>query len=90
MSNVNLWLILVLGILIGWVAGWLLELWVFRYRRTSCQRELVQLQAKLRARDAEVSAADSQISTLRGELAARAKQVDILLYEMASQGDWVN
>lgn len=87
MSNVNLWLVLVLGILIGWLAGWLLELWVFRRRRMSCQRELAQLQAKLRARDAEVSAADSQISTLRGELATRAKQLDVMLYEMASSQD---
>ncbi len=85
MSNINPWTLLVLGILLGWLLSWLLELWFFRRRRLQCQRDNSRLEAQLRARNAELGAANSQISALRGELGTRAKEIDALLYQLARQ-----
>ena len=87
MSNMNPWTLLVLGIFLGWLLSWLLELWFFRRRRLECQRNNSRLEAQLRARNAELGAANSQISALRGELGTRAKEIDGLLYQMAKQED---
>ena len=85
MTNINPWTLLVLGILVGWLFSWLLELWFFRRRRLQCQRDNSRLEAQLRARNAELGAANSQISALRGELGTRAKEIDALLYQLAIQ-----
>jgi predicted flap endonuclease-1-like 5' DNA nuclease len=85
MSNINPWALLVLGILVGWILGWLLELWYFRRQRLQCQREQNRLEGQLRARNAELGAANSQISALRGELGARAQEIDTLLYQLATK-----
>ncbi len=90
MSNINPWTLLILGILVGWLISWLLELWFFRRRRLECQRNNSRLEAQLRARNAELGAANSQISALRGELGTRAKEIDVLLYQMATQEDAVS
>ena len=85
MSNINPWTLLILGILVGWLLSWLLELWFFRRRRLQCQRDNSRLESQLRARNAELGAANSQISALRGELGTRAKEIDVLLYQLAKQ-----
>jgi len=86
----NPWTFLVLGILVGWLFGWLLELWFFRRRRLQCQRNNSHLEAQLRARNAELGAANSQISALRGELGTRAKEIDVLLYQLAKQEEEIS
>ena len=83
MPNINPWTLLVLGILVGWLISWLLELWYFRRQRLRCQRESNRLEGQLRARNAELGAANSQIGALRGELGTRAKEIDALLYQLA-------
>jgi len=85
MSNINPWALLILGILVGWILGWLLELWYFRRQRLQCQREQSRLEGQLRARNAELGAANSQISALRGELGTRAQEIDVLLYQLATK-----
>ncbi len=85
MSNINPWTLFILGILVGWLLSWLLELWHFRRKRLSCQREVNRLEGQLRARNAELGAASSQISALRGEIGMRATEIDALLYQMAKQ-----
>ncbi len=85
MSNINPWALLVLGILVGWILGWLLELWYFRRQRLQCQHEQNRLEGQLRARNAELGAANSQISALRGELGTRAQEIDTLLYQLATK-----
>jgi predicted flap endonuclease-1-like 5' DNA nuclease len=60
-------------------------LWFSRRRRLQCQRDKSHLEAQLRARNAELGAANSQISALRGELGTRAQEIDALLYQLATQ-----
>ncbi len=38
--SLNPWFALLLGILIGWVLNWLLEVLFFRHRRLETQRQL--------------------------------------------------
>ena len=55
---------LVLGILIGWVLEWLVELFFFRRNRLQCQRRLAELETALSERDAQLKAARARINSL--------------------------
>jgi len=55
---------LVLGILIGWVLEWLVELFFFRRNRLQCQRRLAELEVALGERDAQLKAARARIDSL--------------------------
>lgn len=55
---------LVLGILIGWVLEWLLELFFFRRNRLECQRRLAELEVALGERDTQLKAARARIDSL--------------------------
>ena len=63
------WVALVLGLLIGWVGEWLLELFVFRRSRTACQRKREELKAELKARDAEIQDMRAHAASLQADLA---------------------
>ncbi len=68
------WLALILGILIGWLTQLLLEILYFRRRRDDCQRSLEEIQADLRARDADLQDIRAKAESLEGDLtAARAR-----------------
>ena len=60
----NPWVALVLGILIGWLLEWLVELFFFRRERLACQRRLGELEAQLLARDGQLRAANARINDL--------------------------
>ena len=55
---------LVLGILIGWVLEWLVELFFFRRNRLQCQRRLAELEVALGEREAQLKAARARINSL--------------------------
>ena len=55
---------LVLGILIGWVLEWLVELFFFRRDRLQSQRRLAELEVALGERDAQLKAARARIDSL--------------------------
>lgn len=60
---------LVLGILIGWVLEWLLELFFFRRNRLECQRRLAELEVALGEREAQLKAARARIDSLEIDVA---------------------
>ncbi len=64
------WVALVLGILIGWLLQWFLELWFFRKRRLECQRRLSELEADLRTREAELLLEREHAASLEADLTA--------------------
>lgn len=80
MANLNPWLVLLLGALIGWLAHWLLEIWFFRRERLEPMRRAEQaeitLQAErqahqdaLRTRETELNRERQRSASLEQELA---------------------
>lgn len=74
MSNPNFWLILILGILIGWLLQWLLELWTFR-------RELSQA---LIGKEQELATAQKRINELEAELRRERDRAHALAEALAA------
>jgi type VI protein secretion system component VasK len=74
MSNLNPWLILILGILIGWVFQWLLELWTFRRELTTsladAQQRLAAAQKRIDALEVELRRERDRANALHEALAA--------------------
>jgi len=71
---------LVLGILIGWVLEWLVELFFFRRNRLQCQRRLAELEVALGEREAQLKAARARIDSLEIDAAkfdARVNMPDV-------------
>jgi predicted flap endonuclease-1-like 5' DNA nuclease len=66
----NPWLALVIGILIGWVLEWLLELFYFRRKRVHLDAKVEELQAGLDRSSVELEAAREEARLLAAELAA--------------------
>ncbi len=69
--NLNPWVALLLGILIGWILQWLLEVWFFRRRRLECQRRLAQVEAQLKEREEELRQARRGATAPEAELATK-------------------
>lgn len=76
LSQMNPWVVLVLGILIGWVLEWLLELFFFRRQRLSCQHRLADLEAALVERQHQIDLARTRIKSLEGQSAKVTARVD--------------
>lgn len=74
MSNLNPWLILILGILIGWVLQWLLELWTFRRDLTTA----------LATAEQRLAAAQKRIDTLEVELRRERDRANALHEALAA------
>ncbi|MCS7038349.1 MAG: hypothetical protein RMN24_12770 [Anaerolineae bacterium] len=74
MSNLNPWLILILGILIGWVLQWLLELWTFRRDLTTAlattEQRLAAAQKRIDALEVELRRERDRANALHEALAA--------------------
>jgi len=68
--KLNSWLALLLGVLIGWVIEWLLEVWYFRRRRLASENRLIQVEADLQERERELHDAKARAESLQAELAA--------------------
>jgi predicted flap endonuclease-1-like 5' DNA nuclease len=83
MENANPWVLLIAGALLGWLAGWLMELLFFRRPATtptteqvdalnsqlaSCQAELQNVRAAALSAPADVTAYEAQIASLEAEL----------------------
>lgn len=77
--NLNPWLALLLGIFIGWILEWLLEVWFFRRKRVEAQRQLAELEARLRTCDHELRLTRTQVDSLRAELAARPAAPSVVI-----------
>lgn len=67
MSNLNPWLVVLIGFVIGWFAQWLFEVFYFRRKRTQALRQLQETEAALKARNAELGAERSRNATLQTE-----------------------
>ena len=67
--NLNPWIALILGILIGWLLQWLLELWFFRKRNLEYQDRLAEVETQLKTREGELDAARARAKTLEVDLA---------------------
>lgn len=74
MANLNPWLILILGILIGWVLQWLLELWTFRRELTTAlaeaEQRLAAAQKRIDALEVELRRERDRAHALHDALAA--------------------
>jgi predicted flap endonuclease-1-like 5' DNA nuclease len=81
--NLNPWLALLLGIFIGWILEWLLEVWFFRRKRVEAQRHLAELEARLRTCDHELRLTRTQVDSLRAELAARLAASSVVIVSPA-------
>ncbi len=71
------WIALVLGILIGWVLEWLLELFFFRRQRLECQLRLSDLESALVERQEQLSRARTRIKTLEADAARLTARGDM-------------
>ncbi len=66
----NPWVAFVLGVLVGWLIQWLLELWYFRKRRLECQHRLSVLEEDLQKREAELLLEREHAASLEADLTA--------------------
>ncbi len=74
--NLNPWLALLLGVFIGGVLAWLLEMWYFRRRRLESESRLTQVvEARLPAVETETPTADAVLEAPQAE----ASDVGIVL-----------
>ena len=63
------WVALILGILIGLVLEWLLELFFWRRQRLECQRRLAKVEAAVKDREAQIKNVRAHIESLNSDLA---------------------
>ncbi len=86
MANLNPWFVLLLGVFIGWLAHWLLEIWFFRRERLEPMRRAEQAEAALqaerqtrqdalRARETELNRERQRSVSLEQELATLRMQI---------------
>lgn len=74
MSNLNPWIALLIGLIVGMLAEWLFEVLYFRRQRLACQRELAQVRDDLQARTAELAATQARMEALEDELSRRERR----------------
>ena len=82
MSNLNPWVALVLGILIGWLLEWVWELLFSRKQRMEDKVRLADFEAQLKTRDSELVAAQTRVAELEGisagaQVAAEMPEVEV-------------
>ncbi len=65
MSNVNPWLLLLIGFLLGFIVEWLIELWYWRRQRMATQFELQRLRDKMHVQNAELTAAQAHLESMQ-------------------------
>ena len=79
--SLNPWFVLLVGILVGWMFNWLLELFFFRRGRPENQQRLASTEAQLQARDAELQQMQVRIATLEAASAAGSGAVTNVVTE---------
>ena len=67
MANLNPWLVLLIGVLIGWVADWIIELWFFRDKRLESERRVAKLEAEVKTQTEEKDKLNQQLNSLQSE-----------------------
>lgn len=90
MENTDPWVLLVAGLLLGWLFGWLMELLFFRKSKggaqseqvdalstqlASCEQQVRDLHAAALNAPAEVTAYEAQITALNGQLARLESEI---------------
>lgn len=68
MSDLSPWLVLFIGFLLGWIVQWLFEIIYFRRKRTEALRQLSQMHATLKVRDAELGVERARNASLQEEV----------------------
>ena len=84
MSNLNPWVALVLGILIGWLLEWVWELLFSRKQRMEDKVRLADFEARLKTRDSELVAAQTRVAELEGISAGAQEAAEMPEVEVAA------
>lgn len=74
----------VLGLLLGFIIEWLLELLYFRRRRRACEERLAHVEADLQERQRELLAMRTQADAWRNDLGAAQMQIAALQTDLQS------